>query len=131
MNRQEKLKPLDIKVLSLFFIDRVDNFIADDGIIRLIFDQEFEDLKENTRALFRDLTADEVRSSYFAKKKVAAATGETEVALDTDGRNKEEREAEKAAFSLIMRDKERLLSFDEKQIIYLCPFRFEGGMGQP
>src|SRR5690606_37992228 len=33
--------------------------------------------------------------------------------IDTDGRNATEREAERAAFQLIMRDKERLLSLDE------------------
>lgn len=130
MNRQEKLKSLGIKVLSLFFIDRVDNFTAEDGIIRLIFDQEFEGLKR-TRSLFRDLSAEEVRSSYFAKKKVAAATGETEVALDTDGRNKEEREAEKAAFSLIMRDKERLLSFDEKTSFIFAHSALKEGWDNP
>ena len=38
--------------------------------------------------------------------------GQTEF-VDTTGRTKSEREAEKEAFELIMRDKERLLSFDE------------------
>ena len=35
--KQERLKPFDIKVLSLFFIDRVDNYAQETGIIRQLF----------------------------------------------------------------------------------------------
>ena len=109
LEMQTRLEPKGVKVLSLFFIDRVANYTAPDGIIRRIFDEEFERLKGRS-PLFAGLNAAEVRSAYFAKAK--PKKGETEgQALDTASRNAEEREAEKAAFALIMKDKERLLSF--------------------
>ena len=126
LQRQDKLRDLGIKVLSLFFIDRVSNYTDADGIIRKLFDEEFERLKR-AYANFRNLTADEVRSSYFAKKK--SPTGE--MALDTSGRNSEEREAEKAAFSLIMRDKEKLLSFDEKVSFIFAHSALKEGWDNP
>jgi type III restriction enzyme len=112
LEKQERLAPLGIKVLSLFFIDRVENYTAEKGIIRRLFDEIFDELKRNY-AYFKDLPAEQVRGSYFAKKKVREAGVETEIALNTESRNKDEKEAEKAAFSLIMRDKEKILSFDE------------------
>ncbi|MDQ4123252.1 MAG: hypothetical protein M3209_17585 [Acidobacteriota bacterium] len=112
LQKQEKLAPLGIKVLSLFFIDRVENYTRDDGIIRRLFDEIFDELKQNYRH-FKDFSAEQVRGAYFAKKKVKADGIEREIALDTESRNKEEKEAEKAAFALIMRDKEKILSFDE------------------
>ena len=108
LEKQERLAPLGIKVLSLFFIDRVENFTGETGIIRRLFDEIFDEHKRNY-AYFKNFAAEQVRGSYFAKKKVQ----NEEIALNTESRNKEEREAEKAAFSLIMREKEKLLSFDE------------------
>lgn len=111
MRVQEALNGMGIKVLSLFFIDRVANYVNDDGLIKLLFDEAFEKIKERF-PYFKNWQADEVRKGYFARSK--PAKGESEgSALDTDGKNAKEREAEKEAFQLIMRDKERLLSFDE------------------
>jgi type III restriction enzyme len=45
MRRQARLRGAGIKVLSLFFIDRVDNYVRDDGIIRRLFKEAFDDLK--------------------------------------------------------------------------------------
>ncbi len=109
MERQAEFIDQGIKVLSLFFIDRVANYTADNGIIRRIFDEEFENLKKRY-PLYRDLQASQVREAYFAK--VPKANGEDE-AIDTDARNEGERKAEKAAFELIMRNKEQLLRLDE------------------
>ena len=107
---QERLRPQGIKVLSLFFIDRVANYVEDNGLIKRLFDQAFNKLKKDYPA-FAGLKPEQVRQGYFAKKK--ARGSDEEVAFDTEGRNAEQREAEKAAFSLIMREKERLLSFNE------------------
>lgn len=126
LQRQEKLFDLGIKVLSLFFIDRVSNYTNDDGIIRKLFDEEFDQLKR-TYKHFANFAPDEVRSSYFAKKK--SATGE--FAIDTSAKTTEEREAEKAAFSLIMRDKERLLSFDEKVSFIFAHSALKEGWDNP
>jgi type III restriction enzyme len=115
METQLRLKPRGIKVLSLFFIDRVANYQDEDGIIKVLFDEGFNRIKKRFPD-FRDLEPNRVRSAYFAKRR-DKKTGE-DVAIDTPvdenaRRNKEIREAEKKAFQLIMRDKERLLSFDE------------------
>jgi len=110
--QQERLRERGIKVLSLFFIDRVANYVAADGLVRRLFDEEFDRLKAHWPE-WKDTRAQDVRSAYFAQKK--AKSGEV-IAVDTadaDQKNQEEREAEKAAFQLIMRDKEKLLGFGE------------------
>lgn len=109
MQRQQELKAQGIKVLSLFFIDRVKNYTAQNGIIKKLFDECFERLKKHYDD-FRDFSASEVRDGYFAKPK---ADSPDEEAVDTEGRTKAQREMEKRAFELIMKDKERLLSFEE------------------
>jgi type III restriction enzyme len=110
MRTQELLKPLGLKVLSLFFIDRVANYTSEQGIIRKIFDASFEKLKQQYPH-FKRYSAEEVREAYFAKSKPKKDA--EEVAIDTQGRNAAEREAEKRAFALIMQKKELLLGFDE------------------
>jgi len=122
MEMQQRMERKNVKVLSLFFIDRVANYTAKDGIIRKIFDEEFNKLRKQY-PFYEKFKADEVRSSYFASKK-AAKSEETE-AIDTDSRNQSEREAEKAAFELIMKDKETLLSFyDGKEDLKKVSFIF-------
>lgn len=111
MRVQRDLYAKGIKVLSLFFIDRVANYVNDDGLIKELFDEAFENVKERY-PYFQKWQAGEVRKGYFARSK--PAKGENEgAALDTEGRNQTEREAEKEAFQLIMREKERLLTFEE------------------
>ncbi|MEK4086087.1 restriction endonuclease [Psychrobacillus sp. FSL K6-1415] len=109
MQRQQTLKAQGIKVLSLFFIDRVKNFTAPDGLIKKIFDESFEQIKNHYEE-FKNLSPDEVRQGYFAKPKVDSSDDE---AVDTEGKNNKQREMEKRAFELIMKDKEQLLSFEE------------------
>lgn len=108
MEMQQRMERRNVKVLSLFFIDRVANYTMPDGIIRKIFDEEFNKLRKQY-PFYEKMKAQEVRSAYFAKKK-SAKTEDTE-AIDTESRNQAERDAEKAAFELIMKDKETLLSF--------------------
>lgn len=110
MEMQNVLKPLGLKVLSLFFIDKVANYTSQQGIIRKLFDEAFERLKKEY-SHFKNLKPEEVREAYFAKSKPKKDADE--VAIDTDGSTKDQRTAEKRAFELIMRDKEKLLSFDE------------------
>jgi type III restriction enzyme len=109
MERQEELEARGIKVLSLFFVDRVANYTAPDGIVRKLFDEAFRRLRVSFND-FRDLEPDQVREAYFAKTKVK---GGEELEVDTEGRNAAERDAERRAFELIMRSKEQLLSLDE------------------
>ncbi|RMF67403.1 MAG: type III restriction endonuclease subunit R, partial [Calditrichaeota bacterium] len=127
MQMQERLASKDIKVLSLFFIDRVANYTdPQNGIIRRIFDEEFDRLKSRY-PFYRGMQAEEVRSAYFAKKK----TKQGEAFIDTSGRTKAEREAEKAAFELIMKDKERLLSFEEKTCFIFAHSALKEGWDNP
>jgi len=118
--KQRRLGSSGIKVLSLFFIDRVENYVGepspdkglgrDDrlypGIIRRLFDEAFDELKAKYPE-FADKEAGDVRASYFAQKSRRGGLSET---IDsTSGQSTEDR----AAYNLIMKDKERLLSLDE------------------
>jgi type III restriction enzyme len=118
--KQRKLRDAGIKVLSLFFIDSVDNYAGNPppergagsvdglypGIIRTLFDEAFEELK-GRYADFADKEASKVRAAYFAEKNRRGGT--VELLNSTTGQSAEDR----AAYNLIMKDKERLLSFKE------------------
>lgn len=104
MRAQHDLMKRGIKVLSLFFIDRVANYVNDDGLIKVLFDEAYESIKQ--------CGAKDVRRGYFARSKPKQGEEKGD-AIDTTNRNKAEREAEKEAFRLIMREKEQLLSFEE------------------
>lgn len=113
MEMQQRLEKKGIKVLSLFFIDRVANYTASDGIIRKIFDEEFERLKYRY-PFFARWTAAEVRNAYFAKSKPKKGESEgdaIDTTLDEEKKTNLEKDAERLAYELIMKDKERLLSF--------------------
>jgi type III restriction enzyme len=127
MQIQQKLFDRDIKVLSLFFIDRVANYTAENGFIRTTFDLEFERLKTQYPH-FAKYTASEVRNGYFAKKKSKSGAEES---IDTASRNKEEREAEQQAFNLIMKKKESLLSLDEKVSFIFAHSALKEGWDNP
>jgi type III restriction enzyme len=103
--RQRRLKEHGIKVLSLFFIDKVDNYAPDDGKLKLMFVKVFDEIKQRYEE-WKGVKAADVQKAYFATK--TKKTGETEV-LDSTGKTKQDDEA----FNLIMREKERLLSFEE------------------
>jgi type III restriction enzyme len=117
--KQKRLTPHGIKVLSLVFIDHVDNFVGQSGpdkavgvdglypgIIKEMFDEAFESLKGRYPE-FADKRGTDVRAHYFAQKSRRGGIKET---IDsTTGQSAEDR----AAYNLIMKDKEKLLSFDE------------------
>lgn len=93
--KADLLRQHGIKVLSLFFIDRVANYTEEDGFIRKTFEEEFESIKKRFKQ-FSSLDVDSVHSGYFSKYKRTSGM-----------------EGDKEAFDLIMKDKERLLSFEE------------------
>ena len=93
--KQEQLKAENIKVLSLFFIDRVANYAEKDGFIRKTFIAEFEKIKKKFPD-YKNLNVENVHKGYFSNFK-----------------NESSIEKDKDTFDLIMRDKERLLSFEE------------------
>jgi type III restriction enzyme len=91
-----------LKVLSLFFIDRVANYADADGKIKRWFVEAYEDLsKERSYAPLNPLSVEAVHNGYFAKDKAGPK--------DTTGKTK----ADDEAYEIIMKDKERLLSPEE------------------
>jgi type III restriction enzyme len=101
--KQAKMKAQGIKVLSLFFIDRVANYAAEDGVIRRLFNRAFDDLRMNYED-WRDMNAESVQGAYFARKG-KAGDGEYEDSTSGDA------DKDRLAYDLIMRDKETLLTF--------------------
>ncbi len=91
-----------LKVLSLFFIDRVANYAALNGKIRYWFEEAYRTLAALPR--YTKLTlppAEDVHAGYFAAYKGTPKDTRGDSAADDE------------AYELIMRDKERLLSPEE------------------
>lgn len=113
LDKELKLTPMGIKVLSLFFIDKVANYRDYDapdtkGKYARIFEEEYTKAikKPKYATLFKDVDTDtlpqDVHNGYFSEDKGRAK--------DTNGSTK----ADEDTYSLIMRDKEKLLQFDSK-----------------
>lgn len=113
LDKELKLTPMGIKVLSLFFIDKVANYRDYDapdtkGKYARIFEEEYAKAikKPKYTTLFKDVDTDtlpqDVHNGYFSEDKGRAK--------DTNGSTK----ADEDTYSLIMRDKEKLLQFDSK-----------------
>jgi len=96
LEKKKKLNDKGIKVLSLFFLNRVDDYLLEDGFVRRVFEEEFNELIQNGFKEFSNLDVKKVHSGYFSKMKKDKSIEEDE-----------------SAYDLIMKDKERLLSLDE------------------
>jgi len=107
----------DIKVLSLFFIDKVKNYV-NDGLIRQIFEAEFEALKSGSE-FFKNKAVEKVHNGYFSK------SGKN--FKDTKGNSKNDKDA----YDLIMKDKERLLSFAEDTCFIFSHSALKEGWDNP
>lgn len=97
---KRQLPDRPIKVLSLFFIDRVANYAATDGKLRQWFVAIYQELSQLPR--YRNLSlpaVEEIHNGYFAQDRQGNAK-------DTSGATV----ADDSAYELIMKDKERLLS---------------------
>ena len=118
LKKELRLGPQGIKVLSLFFIDKVEHYRqyneageAVKGKYALMFEQEFARQARNPdyQSLFKevDLTVapGEVHDGYFSVDKKGTWT-------DTAENNQGNRDNAERAYNLIMKDKERLLSFE-------------------
>jgi type III restriction enzyme len=104
--KQAYLREHGIKVLSLFFIDRVDNYALADGLIRRQFERAFLELREPFPE-WKDVSLESVQAAYFAARR----TKEGQVIYEDSKTGESEKDRE--TYDLIMKDKERLLSFDE------------------
>jgi type III restriction enzyme len=127
LDKELILNPQGIKVLSLFFIDTVSKYRMYDedgnavnGDYAGIFEKEYLKLikKPKYQDLFKEIkdlevNASEVHNGYFSidkKTKKSNAKEKFEYFKDTKGTTN----ADEDTYSLIMRDKEMLLSFDSK-----------------
>ncbi|EKO7326478.1 TPA: DEAD/DEAH box helicase family protein [Salmonella enterica subsp. enterica serovar Typhimurium] len=122
LDKEMRLRPQGIKVLSLFFIDKVANYRWYDedgnpqkGKFALMFEEEYERAirKPKYSQLFEgadlDTAAQGVHNGYFSVDKKKDSSG-NEMVKDSSGKTA----ADESAYNLIMKDKEKLLSFDSK-----------------
>ena len=118
LDKEKRLRPQGIKVLSLFFIDEVARYRQYDaegnpvkGDYARIFEEEYQRAARlpEYNTLFKevDLTraADEVHNGYFSIDKKGGWT-------DTEEENQANRDNAERAYNLIMKEKEKLLSFE-------------------
>lgn len=106
LDKEKELSGQGIKILSLFFIDRVANYRDHDknekGKFALWFEEAYEELTRLPK--YKDFKISDIslaHNGYFSKDKKGNAK-------DTKGNTKEDDDT----YELIMKDKERLLSFD-------------------
>ncbi len=120
LDKELRLRPQGIKVLSLFFIDEVKyyrSYTTDGAPVKgkyaLMFEDEYRKAaaKAKYNTLFKEVDlqsdASEVHDGYFSIDKKGAWT-------DTAENNQSNRDNAERAYNLIMKDKEKLLSFDTK-----------------
>jgi type III restriction enzyme len=120
LEKELRLLPMGIKVLSLFFIDAVEHYRSYDengaeiqGKYAKMFEEEYRKAaaKSTYRSLFKEIDLDvdvrEIHNGYFSIDKKGKWT-------DTAENNQGNRENAERAYSLIMKDKEKLLSIDTK-----------------
>lgn len=118
LDKEKRLRPMGIKVLSLFFIDEVAKYRAYDadgnpakGPYARIFEEEYRRAAKLPayQSLFEEIdlasAAEEVHNGYFSIDKKGGWT-------DTAENNAANRESAERAYNLIMKEKEKLLSFD-------------------
>jgi type III restriction enzyme len=121
LDKEKRLRPQGIKVLTLFFIDAVERYRRYDaegnpvkGDYARIFEEEYRRLARHPdyQSLFKEVdlatAAEDAHNGYFSidRKKIGSTT--VEVFKDTKGTT----QADDDTYSLIMRDKERLLNLD-------------------
>lgn len=120
LDKELRLAPLGIKVLSLFFIDAVEHYRGYDadgvpvkGRYALMFEEEYRRAAAQPKytSLFAqvDVTSDaaEVHDGYFSIDRKGAWT-------DTAEKNQAGRDNAERAYNLIMKEKEKLLGFETK-----------------
>lgn len=118
LDKELRLRPQGIKVLSLFFIDSVHKYRQYDagghphkGDYATLFEEEY--LRASKKPRFQTLftgvdlrhSAQEVHDGYFSMDKKGGWT-------DTDEKNQSSRDNAERAYNLIMKDKERLLDLN-------------------
>lgn len=101
--RKAQLTPLNIKPLTLFFIDRVANYVDPQGVIRRLFIEEYADLYNKEHNMV-PTNIEAVHGGYFAQ----TTKGEY-----TDNIRSMASESSKAIYDKILKEKMQLLLFEE------------------
>ena len=118
IRKEEQVHSQGIKVLSLFFIDKVASYLGEginnldaNGDFATWFDAVYQEERAKNSASHAFLPADpiEARSGYFAQMKRGKGKAAQITFKDSSGKTK----ADDDAYELIMKDKARLLSMDE------------------
>ena len=117
LDKEKRLRPQGIKVLSLFFIDAVEKYRQHDagglpvkGIYARLFEEEYRRAAKHPdyTTLFKEvdlsLAAEEVHNGYFSIDRKGKWT-------DTAENNQSNRDNAERAYNLIMKEKEKLLAF--------------------
>jgi type III restriction enzyme len=120
LEKEKRLAPLGVKVLSLFFIDPVEHYRSYDvdgnpvkGKYARIFEEEYRRAAKLPEfiSLFKEVDlnseAEEVHDGYFSIDKARRWT-------DTAENTQSARDNAERAYNLIMKDKEKLLGFETK-----------------
>ncbi|MDA0910846.1 MAG: type III restriction endonuclease subunit R, partial [Proteobacteria bacterium] len=120
--KQKSLAHQGIKVLSLFFIDKVANYQPQDGFIRTVFEDEFAraqrefasdmDLIDSLEHLLK-VDQKKVHEGYFAKTPKTKKKESEAVDDFSEISSNDRAKAEKQAYELIMKEKGRLLNLEE------------------
>lgn len=118
LDKEKRLRPMGVKVLSLFFIDAVDRYRQYDtdgnaikGDYARIFEEEYRRAAKLPayQSLFAEVdlasAAEEVHNGYFSIDKKGGWS-------DTSENNAGNRENAERAYNLIMKEKEKLLGFE-------------------
>ncbi|WP_195680970.1 restriction endonuclease [Aliarcobacter butzleri] len=124
--REEELFKLNIKSLCLFFIDRVDKYLTEDGIngkLALLFETLY--LKNLEQILKKD-NLDEDYKKYLLKTKDSVK----EVHSGYFAKSKKEGD-EAEAIELILNKKEELLSFDSDLRFIFSQWALQEGWDNP
>ncbi|MCX7542272.1 DEAD/DEAH box helicase family protein [Corynebacterium sp. P5848] len=118
LRKATQARPEGIKVISLFFIDKVANYLGSgnnnldaDGDFARWFDQILNEERNKNPDWAATVPgqARDLRSGYFAQMPKGKGTTKTVTFVDSSGTTKKDDDA----YELIMRDKSRLLSEDE------------------
>ena len=120
--KERELFGKGIKTLSLFFIDEVAKYKSYDeqgnevkGVFQQIFEEEYTNLLNESLSLFDDayqaylrrFSVQEIHNGYFSIDKKSGR------AIDSKLGRKSDLSDDISAYDLILKNKERLLSFDE------------------
>lgn len=132
--RELLLKDSSIKVLSLFFVDRVasyleydENGLAVDGKFAQWFDKIYTE-ERNKNAFYQDILpedAKEVRTAYFAEMKKG---GKTSFVDSKEGKGNSNDES---AYDLIMKGKEKLLDINRPERFIFSHSALKEGWDNP